>query len=171
MSRMNGPTRKKKYKHVAKRDGEHCRRCGALHTEKQLVLDHKDNNNNNNDVDNLQLLCRSCNYLKNPRRPLDLSESEFVSEMDLSEIEINRTKEPLFKKFVCHELNELGEVPENGLNYSASEDIGISPVTAKRYLNKMCSSRGILERVIRAKTVFVRYKKEIPFVLKNQVCT
>lgn len=44
---------------------------------------------------------------------------------------------------------------------SGAEDIGISPVTAKRYLNKMCSSRGILQRIMRVKTTMIRYKGEL----------
>jgi len=63
---------------IAERDGEFCRKCEKLPSEGQLIIDHIDNNNDNNSFDNYQLLCRSCNYKKNPSRPLDqcVSESE-----------------------------------------------------------------------------------------------
>ena len=65
---------------VSNQDGEYCNWCGL--TKEQLIqsrksdpvllIDHKDNNSSNNAWTNLQLLCRSCNRLKNrydpPRR-------------------------------------------------------------------------------------------------------
>ena len=72
VSNMNGKTRKKLYKLIAFRDGEFCKQCEKLPSQGQLVVDHIDDNNSNNSLDNLQLLCRACNYKKNARRPLDL---------------------------------------------------------------------------------------------------
>jgi len=77
---MNGPTRKKLYTRIAERDGEFCQKCEKLSSEGQIIVDHIDNNNSNNSFENLQLLCRSCNYKKNPRRPVD----ECVSENEKS---------------------------------------------------------------------------------------
>ena len=159
MSKMSGPMRKKLYWIIVERDGEYCRCCGKLPNEGQLVIDHKDNNNSNNDPKNLQLLCRSCNYLKNPRpEPVDLSVSESVIDGTTSEIDTSRRKEPIFRKFAFHLVNEMYEVPQNDIVYSGAEEIGISPVTARRYLDKMCSGRGIFEKVNRVKTVVIRYK-------------
>ena len=157
--KMNGKQRKKSYNFLSKRDGEFCKCCRKLSSEVQLVVDHKDNNSKNNLKQNLQLLCRACNYLKNPRRPLDLCVSEDVSE-DKNELQTSRRTEPQFRKFVFHELNERGEVPEKDLIYSGAEDVGISSITAERYLKKMCSSRGICEFSNRGKTTIVRYKQE-----------
>jgi len=156
---MNGLTRKKLYPLIALRDGEYCRCCGALPHEKQLVIDDKDNDNSSHDMSNLQLLCRACNYQKNSRRPLD-NVSECLNE-DETELQKSRRSEPLFKSFVMHVLNELEEAPELDLIYSGAEDVDISPVTAKRYLNKMCSSRGILQRINRVNATFIRYKNEL----------
>ena len=160
MSKMNGPTRIKLYKTIVKRDGEYCRCCCALAKERQLVLDHKDNNNKNNDLLNLQFLCRSCNYLKNPRRPVDECVSEYESGAQ-TEIQINQRKEPAFRKFVYHELNEYSEIKEHDLISAAAEDIGISPVTAKRYLDKMCSSRGLCKRMTLIHTTVIKYKPHL----------
>jgi len=159
VSNMNGLTRKKLYPLIAVRDGEYCRCCGALPSERQLVIDHRDNNDPSNDLSNLQILCRACNYLKNPRRPLD-NVSECLND-DETELQKSQRTEPFFRKFVMHELNELNEVPELELINSGSEDVGISPVTAKRYLNKMCSDRGILQRIKWLHTTFISYKNEL----------
>lgn len=158
---MNGPTRAKVYKLLIQRDGELCCLCGALSSLKQLVIDHKNNNNKDNRLENLQLSCRRCNYLKNPRRPLDLCVSEGVA-LEQTELAVSRLKEPMFKKYVNHRVSEEVEVPETDLINAGAEDISASPVTTKRYLNKMCSSRGIFERVRIGGTIIVRYKKDMP---------
>ena len=141
------------------RDGEYCRCCGALSSERQLAIDHKDNNNSNNNLYNLQLLCRQCNYLKNPRQPLALSERENDGE---SELQKSRRLKPLVKQFVFHEINERGEVVEKELLDGAAEEFDCSQITIKRILDAMCSFRGILERVSRVKTHIIRYKPAFP---------
>jgi len=160
---MNGYTRRKLYQIVAKRDGEFCKGCQSLPTEKQLILDHIDNNNKNSEVNNLQLLCRACNYRKDPRRPVDVCECESEAP-DQTELEVNRTREPQFRKFASHKINENRTVPEKDLIYSGAEHVGISPVTAKRYLDKMCSSTGILKRKQVGKTIVIDYKDELPLI-------
>ena len=156
---MNGPMRKRLYKLVAVRDGEYCRGCSKLPFEGQLVVDHRDNESSNNNPSNLQLLCRRCNFLKNPRKePVDLSVSESIHDGTVTEIDISRRKEPLFRKFAIHVVNEHDEVPQNDIINAGAEEIGISPVTARRYLDKMCSGKGIFERVNRVNTVVIRYK-------------
>jgi len=159
---MNSRTRRKFYDMLVLRDGEFCKCCGLLPSEGQLVIDHRDNMNNDH-PSNLQLLCRACNYFKNPRgEPVDLCVSESVIDGRITEIDINRRKESLFRKEVFHMVNEYTEVPQNDIINSISEAIGISPVTAKRYLDKMCSGRGLLEKVNRVKTILIRYKRTPP---------
>ena len=161
---MNGHTRAKMYQILAKRDGEYCQGCHALPSEKQLIVDHKDNNPKNNKYENLQLLCRACNYVKNPRgRPLDLCERKGGIE-DQSELEVSRQKEPAFRKLINQQLNEQRQIPEKELIDSACEVVGISPVTGKRYLDKMCSSMGILKRTTSVKTVLVSFKDELKLI-------
>jgi len=159
---MNGITRKKIYSKLSSRDGEYCKGCGKLSSEGQLVIDHRDNNNRNNNSSNIQLLCRSCNYLKNPRRPVDLCVRN--SESLETEIQINRTKEPQFKRYVGQRVNEEGKVPEFDLINSGAEILDISPETTKRYLNKMCSSAGVYHKMVIGNTSVIKYKAEIPFL-------
>ncbi len=148
MSNMNGVTRRKKYQEIVERDGEYCKCCGKLASEGQLVVDHRDNNNTNNSHTNLQLLCRSCNYLKNPRKsPLDMCESENSQQYsEESSMSKNRRTEPLFREFI---LSELANSECNSLTWDeainmGAEKIGISQMTAERYLNKMISKYGAL---------------------------
>lgn len=75
-----------------------------------------------------------------------------------NELEVNRKKEPLFRKFVYHELNERKQVPLNELINDGAEFVNISPITAKRYLDKMCSNRGCLEITSPNKIQIVMYK-------------
>ena len=142
---MNSRTRKKWYTFLVSRDGEYCKGCGKLALECQLVVDHRDNNSKNNTESNLQLLCRSCNYLKNPRNePLDLC----VSNKDRSSISINQEKESKFRKFVYESLDNSQVVDYDELINSSAEYCDISPETSKRYLKKMCSSLGKLEKFL-----------------------
>jgi hypothetical protein len=156
---MNGRTRKKKYSQVVERDGEYCKGCQRLSNECELVLDHINNNPKDDRLENLQILCRQCNYLKNPRRPLDLCERE-IEAKGHTELQINRIKESEFRKFVFHEINERGTVLEKELINDVSEQIKISPVTGKRYLDKMCSNHGPLERGISQYGKSISYKND-----------
>jgi len=164
VSNMNGQTRKKLYAVLATEDGEYCKCCGLLPSEGQLIVDHKDNDNSNNARENLQLLCRRCNYLKNPRRPVDMCEREKEYE-DETELQNNKKNEPLFRKYVFCRLNENDgkPIPEKDLCYGGAEHIENSPITCQRYLFKMCSVEGILRRWRPVKTMVVGYKKELDF--------
>lgn len=154
---MNGITRKKLYVELSQKYGEYCQFCGRKPEDMQLVIDHIDNDNSNNNKQNLRLLCRRCNYIKNPRRPVDKCVSECVDEV--SELQTSRTKKPMFKRFVWHEINECVEVSEKEILDSSAEELDISQVTAKRWLDAMCSSHGLLERITRVKTKIIRLKQ------------
>ena len=148
---------------MAERDGEYCRGCTALPHEKSLVLDHRNNNPKDNKPENLQILCRRCNYTKNPRGPLDLRESESKFEAK-SELEISRAKEPLFKEYAHQRVDEDKQVPQDDLINSGAELVEISPITAKRYLDKMCSSTGTLRKKRVGNTTVIEFKNELKFV-------
>ena len=136
---MNGITRKKFYELLIERDGEHCNFCRTPVIEKQLVVDHRDNNNTNNEMNNLQLLCRRCNYIKNSRGSRDTCERHIKE----TEIQINRKKEPQFRKYVYEEIGKRGSIKPKDLINSGAEICEISTITAKRYLDKLCSKKGL----------------------------
>jgi hypothetical protein len=158
---MNGKTRKKLYKLVVKRDGEYCKMCGALPNERQLILEHRDNDDTNNNLENIQIMCRPCNYRKNPReseRPENLCVKSYISTSKITEMQVNKTKEPLFKKYVAQWINEYGYAVEKDLTNAGAEHVGISQVTVKRYLDKMCSLEGIYRRYVKVRTPVITYK-------------
>ena len=155
MSNMNGPTRKKFYYEMVCDEGEYCKWCKVSGKEKQLVIDHKDNDNSNNQRKNRQFLCRPCNYIKNPRRPVD----ECVSEDENpTEISINRTKEPCFRKYAYQRMDEEGEIYESDLRDSGAEHCEVSSEATRKYLKKMSSSEGKFQRVRRINGWTIRYK-------------
>jgi len=154
---MNSRQRGKHYAMLVRRDGEKCAKCGAGPPKKKLVIHHIDNDNNNNDSKNLQLLCRRCNYLENPRRePLD-NVCESVNERGAkkmkkkkidptlgTELEINRRKEPAFREYVKERIEKSlsGMEEEEDVVNAGAEIVSLSPVTTRRYIDKLCSSTG-----------------------------
>ena len=142
---MNGRTRKKLYMIIVDRDGECCKFCGRSPPEVKLVIDHKDNDNQNNNLSNVQLACRSCNYKKNPRRPLAMCvNKENNSRFD--SISINQEKEPKFREYVYGEVQKTGSALWDDLVDAGAEFVGVSIETAKRYMRKMISKTGKLEK-------------------------
>ena len=61
---MNKKNHDKFYKKLADRDDEMCKICHVPVTIKQLVIDHINNDNSDNRLENLQLLFKSCNRIK-----------------------------------------------------------------------------------------------------------
>lgn len=149
MSRMNSANHKICHELLKVKYGEFCMMCLATSQERELVIDHIDNNNGNNDPSNIQFLCRSCNYKKNPRlaerEPVALCER--VSSESPREITINRVKEPLFREYVYDRMNKEDEILLSELIDSGAEKVGISTTTASRYLRKLCSSEGNFEKI------------------------
>lgn len=162
MSNMNGRTTKKLYDLLMERDGGYCNFCKTPATEKQLVIDHIDNNNVNNDLYNLQLLCRRCSYIRNHRVSGDTCE-RYVTE---TEIQINRKKEPQFRKYVYGIISKDGCGKPKSLINSGAELCGISTTTAKRYLDKICSKNGLCKIF----GGFVRINEEHP-LFKGEIET
>jgi len=163
MSNMNSRMNKKVRAYLTKKFGAYCRMCRALESERKLEVDHIDNNNSNNNPNNWQYLCYTCNYIKNPRlnerEPLDVCVG--VSQpFDIpSEIKINRTKEPLFRKFVEEMIMEYGEVSVQELIDSGAEKLGLSPRTTERYMRKLYSSAGRYQRIKKGTEHYIIEKK------------
>lgn len=172
MTRMNSRTRRNLYPVIAKRDGEFCKNCQTPSSEKQLVLDHKNNDNSDNSLENLQLLCKSCNYLKNPRKkPVDnLCVSVCEEDRPMSpEMKENRRMEPRFRRWVFHKVFESGKIRyEDSINAGA-EFVGCSTETVKRYLKKMTSVEGSYEiRTDPHGYHYLHFKELVPSKNKNQ---
>lgn len=156
---MNGRDRDRFYPQVSKRDGEICKGCGKLPSETKegfLLIDHRDNNNSNNDLDNLQLLCRRCNYLKNPRGQRELSERAATPEMKKGERMERFFRSWLFGIVTTNHKWLLEDVIDAG-----AEKTGGSTETIKRYIRKCVSSEGIYEIVEgQLGREFIQFKQE-----------
>lgn len=170
MSKMNSVARKKWYAFLVERDREHCNFCGKLPSEGQLVLDHKDNNNSHNNPENLQLLCRRCNLIKDSKRPVDECVSENKSE-NMSELQIKQKKNPEFTKLLLKMINDSPnyDIPQDQTLDTIAKIIDMSQVTLKRYLLTECSEAGILERFKIAGKWVISYKKELSFSDKEEM--
>ena len=106
----------------------------------QGVIDCIDNSGNHRYLKNLQLLCRSCNMIKNPRR-------EHIStnlEMSYSQKK-NLKIEPLFRAYVINKLADNGgQYSEDRLVKGGAEKYGFSKKTAGDYMDKLTSDEGPL---------------------------
>ena len=141
MSNMSGQMRTKLYGIISERDSKFCNFCGTTSDKKQLVIDHRDNDNSNNDLENLQLLCRRCNYIKSSREPFDKCVK--TPRKETTSLIVNRNKEPRFRRYVYGILQKKSMIKTEKLVYEGAESIELSPVTTKRYLDKMCSKEGL----------------------------
>jgi len=159
MSRMSGPKRKRVYEILVRRDGEYCFIGGERGNTTSLIIDHWDNDNNNIAFENLHLLCRSMNSVKNPRgrdhRHKLLSSAcvsanssqEIIDGSQLRiqsmELAINQKAEPAFRHWLFANIARTGIVPMQEAIDAGSEVAHVSLETIKRYLRKVTSSVSI----------------------------
>jgi len=161
------------YMYLVERDGPNCLLCGVSHREKELVIDHADGNPENWAAENLRLLCKSCNEKERWRQireamqrahgviaatsPVRESErarlarvdgergSNLVAQQDGSvELRLNREKEPWYRGWLMGRLLVEGSVSVDEALHAGAEKVGVSPLTARRYLKKLTSVEGPL---------------------------
>lgn len=167
-----GTWRETWYPVLVKEEGERCVVCGQGPPEKYLEVDAKDGNHKHSVRSNVQLMCRSDNRRKNPRgkarrkAPLDSS----IIEQPLpssAEFQKNKQAEPKFRHWLYDMVKKNGRVPLNQAIHSGAEVAGISPVTAKRYLMKLCSEAGafviITDTTLDCKVVEFRSAESLGF--------
>ena len=160
MSRMSKELHDKLYPILIKNNGAYCALCHKLESEtkeKLLVIDHRNNDNSDNRLENLQLLCRSCNFIKNPEDEItELSESE----TDLA-LKKNEVMEKEFRRWIYGHVLEMGKVLLKDAIYGGAEIVGGSPATTTRYIKKMTSIAGMYEIVqLQDSLKYLRFKKE-----------
>lgn len=87
-----------------------------------------------------------------------------------SELQVSRNKEPIFREYVYSILDQGKYLSEKELVNSGAEVADISPVTAKRYLEKMCSGEGKCESYINESYQYkIRYKRQDPSVSTTEI--
>lgn len=176
MGRLNGRQRDAMWERVAYREvelglaldnlGEHCRGCGravAKHRGSALpvgCIDCVDNSGDHRDIANLQILCRACNRLKNPKRG---GGGPGPSNMTASE-QTNRAKEWRVRRWVMEQL-EGGPSERGELEDAAAERFAISTATVARYVRKMVSREGFCKD--EGGMMMFKDESELPFRLKD----
>ena len=87
---------------------------------------------------------------------------ESESEDYVNELQINRQKEARFRLMVFQMLQESERRmwPESDLVNSCAEELDFSPTTARKYLAKLCSSRGVLKRIVVNNIKHITFKLE-----------
>lgn len=145
--------------------GEHCRGCGkrvTKHRGSQLpvgYIDCIDNSGDHTDIRNLQLLCPSCNRLKNPKRP-----STPPSHQMTSSEHKNMITEHRYRKYV---ISAVADGPKSrfDLNSAACEAVKASTTSGERYMDKLVSWEGILKQ--ESGHVMLKTEEELPDRLKD----
>ena len=82
-----------------------------------------------------------------------------TNESFVTELQVNRRKEPRFRLYTFQRMSESKtmRLQERDLIDSGSEEIGISPITARRYLDKLCSSAGVLTRHDDGDNIYIEF--------------
>ena len=120
----------------------------------------KKDNGSRKDTENLILLQNEKISTLCEKAKERVRESE--SEDYVNELQINRQKEARFRLMVFQMLQESERRmwPESDLVNSCAEELDFSPTTARKYLAKLCSSRGILKRMVVNNIKHITFKLE-----------
>jgi hypothetical protein len=194
---MNSRNRKKYFQLIVQRDGgAYCFIGGEPLTYETAVIDHWDNDNSNNDLENLHLMCKSANAVKNPRGRdsrhkvlspvcgnvyVQIFENEHLRVNSL-ELLKNMQAEPDFKHWLFRKVVREGSVLfEDSLDEGAAV-ARCSQETIRRYLKKEVSKvrlyRVVLDAITKKKMVELKpewrtflkkaeEKKELDRIVKN----
>lgn len=123
-----------------------CHDCGSFGSKSSLVVHHIDNNAGNNELSNLLPLCRRCNYMWDPQGSGSREKPQVAGDDDARSAELrkNQTAEPKFRMWVLAFIRKKGPQVKEIVIDAGAEAAGISPITAARYLKKLCSLMGPL---------------------------
>jgi len=153
---LNGRDRSEWYPKVVEDSvGEFCRGCGKsiYHnpksklpkwTCKMLYIDHIDNDPTNTVLKNLQLLCSSCNRIKNHNKKQTITDRPKTPEMMRGDDQELEYRDWIRKQIVQHDWVADEDCIDAGAEYLTNfqEQKTISPVTTRRYLKKLTSTAG-----------------------------
>lgn len=172
MSNMNSRQRAKKFAELLERDGvwvcdpepRLTLQCSNPICKKEVnwdtsIIDHCDNDNGNNDTPNLKILCRSCNYLKNPAEKV--KQLENMIEVTASQ-KFSSRYESHFIRWLYGRIMLEGKLKkEDAINEGALETGSHIP-TITRYVKKWVNKhpKSIFEEVeLQESVIFIVFKK------------
>lgn len=175
------------YLYIAIRDGEQCIICRTKPPNTKLEIDHIDGDITNNNPDNLCLLCKKHNCEMRGKKPsehkriihryslqnakerendLAMPATQFVKEvLDYQggsvEMQANTMFETRYREWIMNKVTTMNEyLKEEAINAGA-ELVGCSPLTTRRYLQKLSSSSGPLYETNDAfGRVVLRFKRQ-----------
>lgn len=109
-----------------------------------LYIDHIDNDDSHNVIENFQLLCPSCNVIKNPKNSQTVRLRPKTPEMERGDKQELRFRNFVHKEVVNNDWVKVDDMINGGSEYLTNFDKGetLSPETAKRYIGKMVSITG-----------------------------
>ena len=118
--------------------------CALCHEPGIEEIDHINGDPSDNHPDNLRGVHKSCNIRARnlQRTPSADSVDVRVSKEESAEIEINRDAEPRYRKWLWERTGKNLPLYVQEAIYGGAEFVGISPVTARRYLGKATSPQG-----------------------------
>jgi len=188
MNRWSRNTYNWAYRFLCLRDGERCIICRVRQRPKtKLEIDHIDGDITNSDPDNLCLLCKKHNCemrgkksaehkriihgyrLQNEREreigsaiPATQFTKEIVDyQSGSTEMQANSLFETKFREWIIGKVVAMGEFLKGDAVYSGAEEVGCSPLTTKRYVQKLTSSSGVFYETNNAfGQVVLRLKKK-----------
>lgn len=148
--------RKKYYKKLCIRDTECCKICRRVPPNVYLEVDHIDGDKNNNPVDmsNYQLLCESCNRMKNPRgkgkrkQPKKIiSKTGITSDREMGpELKLSKQYLVSFRQWLYGEMRKRGRMTAKEVIYEGAEVCNCAPYTIRTAYLPMVTSRAGLYR-------------------------
>lgn len=126
----------------------------------KLYLDHIDNDQTHNYIDNFQLLCPSCNRIKNPKIIGNSFKRAKTPEMERGDKQERDYREYIREQVIEHDWITDDDAIDGGAEYLTNfeEGMTISTETVKRYLSKMVSNTGNFTR----KHGFITFKWKLP---------
>ena len=147
-------------KREKKKTDQFCQICGTSSKERELVATSwKPPHGRTKTL----LLCTPClSIFQISKVCASEREKQKANESYVTELQVNRRKEIPFRLYVFDRLQESEEkrLPERDLINAGAEAIRISTTTTKRYLDKLCSSAGILVRKFYDDEVYISFNME-----------
>jgi len=165
VKRLSFNTRLWAYRYLVALDGEFCQVCGKIPTALfGLEIDHIDGNPNNWKPENLRLLCKNCNVSlgnksrtrvpaerEREREIIDGKPATRIAKEDANyrqgspEMKANLLFEVTFRRWLLGEINTGEAISKQEAIQSGAELVGCSPLTTRRYLEKLTCKAGCLK--------------------------